>query len=119
VDTADSVQETARQTESEAISHEPELAVHPGPAEYVKVAIVLAIATGIEVGLYYVAGIPGAVYVGLLMFFMTLKFSLVVLWFMHLRFDSRLFGRLFVLGVGLALAVYLIVLLTFRVFIRS
>jgi cytochrome c oxidase subunit 4 len=119
VDTSESVQDTARETEAGAVAHEPELAVHPGPAEYVKVAIVLAIATAIEVGLYYIANIPGALYVGLLMFFMTLKFALVVLWFMHLRFDSRLFRRLFVLGLGLALGVYLAVLLMFKVFIRS
>jgi cytochrome c oxidase subunit 4 len=119
VDTTESVHETARETEAGAVAHEPELAVHPGPAEYVKVAIVLAVATAIEVGLYYMSDIPGALYVGLLMFFMTMKFALVVLWFMHLRFDSRLFRRLFLLGLALAAAVYGAVLLMFRVFIRS
>jgi hypothetical protein len=44
---------------------------------------------------------------------MTIKFSLVVLWFMHLRFDSPVFKRLFVAGVILALSVFLVVLLTF------
>ncbi|MFN2590846.1 MAG: cytochrome C oxidase subunit IV family protein [Actinomycetota bacterium] len=119
MDTSETVQETARETEHQAVVHEPELAVHPGPAEYVKVAVILSVATAIEVGLYYIANIPGAVYVGLLVFLMTLKFALVVLWFMHLHFDSRLFRRLFVLGIGLAAFVYVAVLLMFRVFIRS
>src|SRR5919108_2758101 len=111
MDTSETVQETARETEPGAVVHEPEMAVHPGPAEYVKVAIALSVATGIEVGLYYITELPRALYIGLLMFFMTLKFTLVVLWFMHLRFDSRLFRRLFVVGLGLALAVYPVVLL--------
>jgi cytochrome c oxidase subunit IV len=119
VDTSESVRETASETEPGAVVHEPELTAHPGPAEYVKVAIILSVATAIEVGLYYMTAIPSALYIGLLMFFMVMKFALVVLWFMHLRFDSPLFRRLFVLGIGLALTVYGIVLLTFRVFIRS
>jgi len=119
VDTSESVRETARETEPAALPREPELATHPGPAEYVKVAIVLSVATACEVGLYYMTALPRGLYVALLMVFMVLKFTLVVLWFMHLRFDSPLFRRLFVLGLGLALGVYVVVLLTFRVFIRS
>jgi cytochrome c oxidase subunit 4 len=41
------------------------------------------------------------------------KFSLVVLWFMHLRFDSRIFRRLFISGMILAISVYAIVLMIF------
>jgi len=37
----------------------------------------------------------------------------VVLWFMHLRFDSPIFRRLFATGLALALSVYLIVLVIF------
>jgi cytochrome c oxidase subunit 4 len=109
------VQETERQTEPAATEFEPELAHHPGPAEYVKVAVVLAVATGFEVGLYYV-NMPHGLFVALLAFFAGLKFVLVVLWFMHLRFDSQLFKRLFVTGFILALMVYTIVLSAFGVF---
>ena len=114
---AEDVVRTARETELEAAAAEPELALHPGPREYVVVAIVLAVATLVEVGLFYIPrswGIPRAVVIGLLLFFMAAKFALVVLWFMHLRFDSPLFRRLFVTGLLLALSVYLIVLLAFR-----
>jgi cytochrome c oxidase subunit 4 len=91
-----------------------ELASHPGPRTYVLVAIVLAIATGLEVGLYYVPGLPAGLVVTLLLFFAVIKFALVALWFMHLRFDSRLFRRLFVTGIYLAISVYLIVLVIFE-----
>ena len=94
---------------------ESELAHHPGPREYVKVAIVLAVATGAEVGLFYM-NLPHALFVLLLLFFAAIKFSLVVLWFMHLRFDSPIFRRLFLLGLLLATAVYLIVLSMFGIF---
>jgi len=120
VDTSESLRETARETEPSAVAHEPELAVHPGPAAYVKVAVILAVATAIEVGLYYVTDdMPAPLYIALLMFFMVFKFAMVVLWFMHLRFDSLLFRRLFVAGLLLAVAVYLVVLFTFGVFSRS
>jgi cytochrome c oxidase subunit 4 len=86
---------------------------HPGPGEYVKIAVVLAIVTAIEVGAYYVTAIPPMLFSASLIVMMVVKFSLVVLWFMHLRFDSRLFRRLFITGILLALAIYTVVLVSF------
>ena len=97
----------------------PEDLHHPGPRQYVVVAIVLALITGLEVGLFYMEFIPQAVNVGALMVLMVLKFAIVALWFMHLRFDSRIFRRLFVTGIVLAVTVFVIVLLTFGVFFRD
>jgi cytochrome c oxidase subunit 4 len=106
------VPETPERTVPSAVAEEPELALHPGPREYVRVAILLAIATAFEVGLYYL-NLPHALLVALLLFFAVIKFSLVVLWFMHLRFDNRIFRRMFVLGLSLAVTVYVIVLTIF------
>lgn len=86
----------------------PETRPHPGPREYVKVAIVLAVITAAEVGLYYIS-LPDNLLIGLLVVFSALKFGLVALWFMHLRFDSPILKRLFVTGLVLAGSVYLIV----------
>jgi cytochrome c oxidase subunit 4 len=44
------------------------------------------------------------------------KFALVVLWFMHLKFDDRRYARFFVMGLSGAAILYLIVLITFEVF---
>jgi cytochrome c oxidase subunit IV len=88
---------------------------HPSPAEYVKIAVILAIATAIEVAWYYL-DVPRSLFIAALMVLAVLKFSLVVLWFMHLRFDSRIYRRLFVTGLLLAIAVYLIVLVSFGLF---
>ena len=119
MDAGETVQETALATEPEAVEREPELAAHPGPREYVVVAVVLAALTALEVAVYYMSSLPHPLLVALLSFFAFWKFVLVVLWFMHLRFDSRVFRRLFVTGVGLAFSVYLVVLVTFKVFFRG
>lgn len=93
--------------------HHDEAHAHPGPAEYVKIAVILAIVTAGEVAAYYIGPLrDSAAFVPSLMVMMFVKFSLVALWFMHLRFDSRLFRRLFVTGIILAIAIYTIVLLT-------
>ena len=45
------------------------------------------------------------------------KFALVVLWFMHLRFDDRRYARFFVMGLAGASILYLVVLISFKVFL--
>jgi len=110
--TSGAIEQTARQTEPQAVAQEPELAAHPGPKQYVLVAVWLALATAIEVAWYYL-DVPHGLFAALLLVLAFIKFSLVVLWFMHLRFDSRIFRRLFITGLALALSVYLIVLVIF------
>jgi cytochrome c oxidase subunit IV len=86
---------------------------HPGPREYVMIAVILAVVTGLEVALFYVDFLPNTAVVTALLLLMTIKFALVILWFMHLRFDPPVFKRLFVTGLALALSVFLVVMLTF------
>ena len=88
---------------------------HPTPGQYVKVAIVLTLITAAEVAIYYIDAISSrpTLLVSMFLVMAVVKFSLVVLWFMHLRFDSRLFRRLFVTGIAFAVIVFAIVLSTF------
>jgi cytochrome c oxidase subunit IV len=44
---------------------------------------------------------------------MLVKFTMVAAYFMHLKFDSKIFRRLFIVGILLALAVYGVALWTF------
>jgi cytochrome c oxidase subunit 4 len=67
---------------------------HPSPKEYIRIAIVLAIVTAGEVGVYY-ADLPRSALIPILFVFAAIKFLLVVLWYMHLRFDSRTYARFF------------------------
>jgi cytochrome c oxidase subunit 4 len=96
----------------EAPREDVELAHHPQPRQYVTVGVVLAVVTAIEVGIYYIESIRD-ILVAMLLALAFIKFFLVVTWFMHLRFDSKLFRRLFVSGLILALAVFAIVLAVF------
>lgn len=94
----------------------PRPAVHPRPRDYVRIAVYLAIVTAAEVALFYLEEIPRGVVIALLFFLSSIKFSLVVLWYMHLKFDSVVFARLFTGGFALAATVYVVVLLTLQVF---
>jgi cytochrome c oxidase subunit IV len=78
---------------------------HPTPGMYVLVAIVLAVLTAMEVSLNYIEW-EQAVEVPLLLVLMTIKFALVGLFFMHLKFDSPVFLRLFLVGLFLAILIY-------------
>lgn len=90
---------------------------HPTDKQYVMVALVLAAITLAEVLVYYIESLEGLL-VPVLVVMSTMKFSLVVLWFMHLRFDSRLFRRFFFAGVLLALFVYIAYLSTLQIWTR-
>jgi cytochrome c oxidase subunit 4 len=88
---------------------------HPGPKEYIRIAIILAVITAFEVVVYYLEGAQDYL-IPILFFFSFIKFTLVVLWFMHLKFDSRTYARFFVMGLAGAITLFLVVLLIFQVF---
>ena len=77
----------------------------------------MAVITAIKVAFSYIEAVEGILAPSLILMSIV-KFFLVVAWFMHLRFDSRLFRRLFVTGVVLALFCYTAVLTTFHVWTR-
>ena len=99
-------------TTAEAPMEQEELAHHPGPRQYVGVAVVLAIITAIEVAIYYVPALQDLL-VPFLIAFSFIKFVLVAMFFMHLRFDNRIFRRFFITGLVLAFVVFAVVLATF------
>src|SRR5579859_5866620 len=71
---------------------------HPNAARYVQIATILTILTLFEVAVYYLK--PIHVYlVPVLIVLSTTKFVLVVLFYMHLKFDNKLFSALFTLGL--------------------
>lgn len=100
--------------EQTATEHRVEHA-HPGPRAYVQIAIILAVLTAIEVALSYLGLVKALTIIGMLIV-MAIKFALVVMWYMHLRFDSRLFSVMFVGGLALAVSVFIAVLTIQRVF---
>jgi cytochrome c oxidase subunit 4 len=69
---------------------------HPTWQLYVKVGIILAIITAIEVSAFYIPAWEGSrIYVPSMLFLSTLKFVAVVMFYMHLKYDHRIFRALF------------------------
>jgi cytochrome c oxidase subunit 4 len=56
--------------------------------------------------------------VPLLLILMGIKFFMIASYFMHLKFDSRIFSMMFYTGLFLAIFVYLVFLFTFQFFRR-
>lgn len=87
--------------------HATEGDAHPTPRQYVNIAVVLAVLTALEVSTYFVDF--GAIAIPLLIVLMSVKFLYVAGWFMHLKFDARVFSRLMYTGLTFALVLYAIV----------
>ena len=87
---------------------------HPTPLTYLKVAATLAILTGIEVAVFYVDALEPA-FLPIFLILSVAKFALVVMFYMHLKFDARLFSGVFVGGLLLAIGVAITVMALFQV----
>lgn len=83
-------------------------------AGYIRIAAILAALTALEVSTYFVDF--GPAFLPVLLTLMCVKFFIVVSYFMHLKFDSKLFSFLFYTGLFLAVAVYIVALSTFKFF---
>jgi cytochrome c oxidase subunit IV len=97
-------------TESHEETHEHGMS----DAGYIKIAIILAAITALEVSTYYVDF--GPLFLPSLIIMMVVKFFMVVSYFMHLKFDNKLFSLMFYIGLGLAIFVYFTALATFKFF---
>lgn len=85
---------------------------HASDGLYVVIFAILFALTALEVSTYYVDF--GPLLLPTLMVLMVVKFTIVVMFFMHLKFDHRLFTWVFVSGLALAVAVYVAMLTTFQ-----
>jgi cytochrome c oxidase subunit 4 len=83
---------------------------HPTPGVYAKVGFILFVLTALEVALYEItygssAGVMGdltSIFVPLLLALSAAKFSLVAMFYMHLKQDPRLLSGLFVFPLIIA-----------------
>lgn len=87
---------------------------HPTPMTYAKIAAVLCIITAIEFACYYIQAVR-PILVPLLIVLSGIKFALVAMFYMHLRFDHNVFTRLLLVGmfIGVGVVVSLLVLFVF------
>ena len=69
---------------------------HPGWSTYWKVALILTLITVGEVWMYYIpAVVASRAFVPVLLVLSALKFGIVVMFYMHLKYDHKLFRALF------------------------
>jgi len=71
---------------------------------YIKIALILGVLTAVEVATYFWDF--GILEVPSLLILMVVKFQIVVSYFMHLKFDSKVFTYIFVTGLVLAMLVF-------------
>src|SRR5919198_6034200 len=85
---------------------------HATTGTYLRVAAILVMVTLIEVGVFYVPAFHD-ILVPVLLVLSALKFTLVVMFYMHLKFDNRFFAFLFGGPLLLAMAVVISLLFIF------
>ena len=90
---------------------------HATVATYLRIAVVLAIVTALEISLIYIPGLPNPVLVASLIVMSIVKFALVVGFYMHLRYDGKLFTALFVGPLTIACAIILALMALFSAFL--
>ncbi|HEX7167662.1 MAG TPA: cytochrome C oxidase subunit IV family protein [Acidimicrobiales bacterium] len=110
--------DTNRDHASEAeVEHAGDHGSHPTEGTYWKIFWILFAVTAVEVLLFY-KSLPGVHLNNAALGILAMsKFVVVVGYFMHLKFDSRILRRLFVTGLILAVVVYIAYMLTMGVFI--
>jgi cytochrome c oxidase subunit 4 len=70
---------------------------HPQAREYIVIATILTVLTVIEVAVFYIEPIRMSfVFAPLLLALSAAKFALVAMFYMHLKFDARMFTTVFV-----------------------
>ena len=102
-------------TEAHVVDTEHADGLHPTEATYIKVAVILAAITAVEVAVSYWHGLGDGI-PPVLLILAAIKFSMVAAYFMHLKMDHPWLRRLFVTGITLAIIVYVVVFLMFGVF---
>lgn len=86
---------------------------HPTALRYVQIALILTVLTSLEIAVYYINSLS-KVLIPILLTLSAIKFAMVVLWYMHLKFDNRLFSTLFLLGLTIGGSIVIAMILLFR-----
>lgn len=87
---------------------------HPTWSIYWKVATILTLITVVEVWVYYIpAFVATRLFVPSLLVMSALKFAIVVLFYMHLKYDHKLFRALFTGPLIIAIITMIVLLFLF------
>jgi cytochrome c oxidase subunit IV len=95
-------------------SHHAEGQAHASWKTYVFIGLVLGIITAVEVAIFYIEALA-PVLIPILLVLSVAKFIIVVLFYMHLKFDHPIFGRVFWAPLFLAVLVVVGMIILFHV----
>jgi cytochrome c oxidase subunit 4 len=94
--------------EAHAVEH-----AHPDWGTYKWVALILTIITAGEVWVYYTSIKGTRLFVPILLIFSVAKFAIVVMFYMHLKYDAKIFRGLFLGPLAIAIIVLISLLFLF------
>jgi len=101
-------------TDTDVAHADGEVHHHPTWSTYWKVALILTVITAIEVWIYYIpAFVASRLFVPCLLIMSAVKFIIVVLFYMHIRYDHKLFRALFVGPLMIAIITLLALMFLF------
>jgi cytochrome c oxidase subunit IV len=83
-------------TQNAGHAHDAAHEHHPTAGTYVKVGVILTLITVWEVWAYYIPSLVASkVFIPMLLILSAIKFAIVVMFYMHLKYDHKLFRALF------------------------
>lgn len=91
---------------------------HPRPRDYWLIAFVLGVITATEVAVTYWTALDGFI-APILLIMSAAKFFIVVAFFMHLKYEAKIYRNLFLVGIFAAPILFGAVLFTFGVLIGN
>ena len=104
-------------SDAHAAEHGDAHEAHPTWSTYWKVALILTVITVIEVWCYYLPAFVATPYfVPTLLILSAFKFVIVVLFYMHLKYDARLYRALFTGPLLVAMATIIVLMFLFGKF---
>jgi cytochrome c oxidase subunit 4 len=87
---------------------------HPTWKQYRWVALILTVITVIEVWVYYIPSfVESRLFVPALVTMSAVKFAIVVMYYMHLKYDHKLFRALFTGPLSIAILTLIVLLFLF------
>ena len=100
--------------EARAVNQEEHQGSHASPGSYWLIGGILTVITAVEVAIFYIPALD-PVLVPILLILSAAKFVLVVMFFMHLKFDSKIYTGLFLAGMVLASFMMVALVILFHV----
>ena len=87
---------------------------HPTWKQYKWVALILTVITIVEVWVYYIPSfVASRLFVPALLFMSAVKFAIVVAYYMHLKYDHKLFRALFIGPLIIAILTLIVLMFLF------